>query len=249
MGFSLRVWWFSGIPVYLHWSLFLAVPLITLIIGMNLSLSSGFFAATLGVPIDSTIILTGISPYALGLMICLGIYASFFMYLVVTVRAARRRGIHATGMTLYIIGGSCSFAETINAFRDVLPIALAGPMVHLYLGILAWLAVYVAPYAIRVPPITGVAIIFFGYLAILNLAFFIFTLLPGLPMNGGRILQAWLGQRMPPDKAMRISATSGKIIAILFVLLGFLALSVVLILVGILIYLGAADERKRSPSA
>jgi hypothetical protein len=68
-------------------------------------------------------------------------------------------------------------------------------------------------------------------------------------MNGGRILQAWLGQYMPPDRATRISVTGGKIIALLFVLFGVLSLNVILVIIGILIYLGAADEGKRSSPA
>jgi Zn-dependent protease len=249
MVFSLRVGRFLGIPVYLHWSFFLAVPLVSLIIGIDLPFYSSFIASILGAPIDMTGILEGFSPYFVGLMVSLGFYASFFFYQTATALVARRRGIRASGITIHIFGGVYSFEGTLTGLRDVLPLALAGPAVHLSLAILAWSMVSAASYVIRNPSIAGIAIILFSYLAIFNLAFCIFSLLPGLPMNGGRILQAWLGQYMPPDRATRISVTGGKIIALLFVLFGVLSLNVILVIIGILIYLGAADEGKRSSPA
>jgi CBS domain-containing protein len=95
---------------------------------------------------------------------------------------------------------------------------------------------------IRNPPVAGVVIFLFGYLALLNVILFVFNLLPAFPMDGGRVLRAWLAQRMPLARATKIAADIGKAFAFIFVIFGFFTLNFILIIIGIFIYLGADQE-------
>jgi CBS domain-containing protein len=120
--------------------------------------------------------------------------------------------------------------------------SLAGPLTSLGLGILSWIVVVAGVPLIRDPPVAGVVIFLFGYLALLNLILFVFNLLPAFPMDGGRVLRAWLAKRMPLPRATKIAADIGKAFAFIFVIFGFFTLNFILIIIGIFIYLGADQE-------
>jgi CBS domain-containing protein len=120
--------------------------------------------------------------------------------------------------------------------------ALAGPLTSLSVGILCWLGV-IAIQAVSPPDhITGAFVYTLGYLAVLNVMLFAFNLLPAFPMDGGRVLRAWLAKKMPLRKATKIAADVGKGFAILFAVLGIIAFNPILIIIAFFIYIGAGQE-------
>ena len=82
----------------------------------------------------------------------------------------------------------------------------------------------------------------FGYLGVLNIILCFFNLLPAFPMDGGRVLRAWLAKRMPLHRATKIAADIGKGFAIVFGIVGLFAFSPFLILIALFIYIGANME-------
>ena len=156
---------------------------------------------------------------------------------------ALRRGIKINSITLLILGGVSSIENELPDPRDEFPMALAGPVTSFLLGILAWIVVIAGAPLITSPPVAGVVIFLFGYLALLNLILFVFNLLPAFPMDGGRVLRAWLAQRIPLSRATKIAADIGKIFAIIFGIFGtFVVFNPVLIIIAFFIYLGADQE-------
>jgi len=82
----------------------------------------------------------------------------------------------------------------------------------------------------------------FGYLGILNVILCFFNLIPAFPMDGGRVLRAWLATRMPLHRATQIAADIGKGFAIVFGIIGLFFFSPFLILIALFIYIGANME-------
>ncbi len=126
--------------------------------------------------------------------------------------------------------------------RIELPMALAGPLMSLAVGLVCGVLVYVFEVAIPDPAVVGVLVFVFGYLSLLNILLFGFNLLPAFPMDGGRVLRAWLARRMSLSRATKIAADIGKIFAVLFGIVGFLLLNPILILIAFFIYIGASQE-------
>jgi CBS domain-containing protein len=87
-----------------------------------------------------------------------------------------------------------------------------------------------------------VLIFIFGYLGVLNIILCFFNLIPAFPMDGGRVLRAWLAKRMPLFRATKIAADVGKGFAILFGIVGLIAFSPFLILIALFVYIGANME-------
>lgn len=240
---SIRIGRIFGIPVLLHWSFLLAIPLFAWIIGTDIAISSGFVFDIFGVSgLDTSLIVRGWNPYILGVIVSLALFLCVLIHELAHCIVALRRGITINSITLLILGGVSSIEKELPDPRDELPMALAGPLMSFLLGILAWIMVIAGVPLIRSPPVAGVVVFLFGYLAILNLILFVFNLLPAFPMDGGRVLRAWLAQRIPLARATKIAADIGKIFAFFFVIFGFFTLNFVLIIIGIFIYLGADQE-------
>jgi CBS domain-containing protein len=123
-----------------------------------------------------------------------------------------------------------------------LPMALVGPIASFIFGILCLAAAYVTPQFIASPPVAGVVIFIAGYLGILNIILCFFNLIPAFPMDGGRVLRAWLAGRMPLHRATQIAADVGKGFAVIFGIIGLITFSPFLILIALFIYIGAGME-------
>jgi CBS domain-containing protein len=141
-----------------------------------------------------------------------------------------------------IFGGIATMEEGTPDPKAELPMALVGPIASLVIGLVCMAIAYGIPAVIKNPPIAGIVIFVFGYLGVLNIILFAFNLLPAFPMDGGRVLRAWLAERMPIHRATKIAADVGKGFALVFGLIGLVFFSPFLILIAFFIYIGASME-------
>jgi Zn-dependent protease len=155
---------------------------------------------------------------------------------------ARVKGIKINSITLMIFGGIASMEEGVPDPKAELPMALVGPIASLFFGLFCGGIAYLVPSFIQDPGRAGVLIFLFGYLGVLNIILCFFNLIPAFPMDGGRVLRAWLAGRMPLHKATQIAADIGKGFAIIFGIVGLFAFSPFLILIALFIYIGANME-------
>ena len=242
MEASLQIGNLAGIPVKLHWSFLLVIPLFAWIIGSQILLTTELIAVLFGVPIDVTLITAGFNPYILGAVVALGLFVGVFIHEMAHSLIAKAKGIKIHSITLLILGGVSQMEETMPDPKVELPMALAGPLTSLAVGLISGALVYVFAAVDLDPGVAGVLVFTFGYLGLLNILLFGFNLLPAFPMDGGRVLRAWLAKRMPLSRATRIAADVGKGFAVLFGIVGLLLLNPILIIIAFFIYIGANQE-------
>ncbi len=174
------------------------------------SLASGVFPAMYKGLDTSTYWLMGLGG-ALGLFFSI-VFHEFCHSLV-----ARRFGLPMKGITLFIFGGIAEMSDEPPSPKAEFFMAVAGPVASIFIGIL-FLALAM------VLRITGVHVAFTGavhYLGFINLILAGFNLLPGFPLDGGRILRSviwhWRGDfRL----ASRISASIGSGFGIVLIIFG-----------------------------
>ena len=182
METSLQIGNIAGIPVKIHWSFLLVIPLFAWIIGSQIVLTTQLITILFGVPIDVTLIEAGFNPYILGTVIALGLFFGVFVHEVAHSLIAKAKGIKIHSITLLILGGVSQMEEVVPDPKVELPMALAGPLTSLAIGIICSALVYVFP-TLPDPAVAGVLVFTFGYLGILNVLLFAFNLLPAFPMD------------------------------------------------------------------
>ncbi len=242
MDGSVRIGSLFGIPVQLHFTFLLVIPLFAWIIGSQILATTSFLSEIFGVFIDTSLISEGIVPWVLGTVISLGLFLGVFIHEVSHSLVAMHYGIQIRSITLLLFGGVSTMEGGLPDPRIELPVALAGPLSSLTIGLASAGVVFAVPATGLQPGIAGLVVYIFGYLSVLNVILSAFNLLPAFPMDGGRVLRAVLARGMPLSRATRIATGVGKAFAILFGIAGVLIPNLILVLIAFLIYFGASQE-------
>ncbi|MBP7412022.1 MAG: peptidase M50, partial [Methanoculleus sp.] len=172
MNASLQIGNLAGIPVKLHWSFLLVIPLFAWIIGSQIQLTTELIAALFGVSINTTLITAGLNPYILGSVVALGLFVGVFIHEMAHSLIAKAKGIKIHSITLLILGGVSQMEETMPDPKIELPMALAGPMTSLAIGLISAALVYIFDAVVPDPAVAGVLVFTFGYLGLLNILLF-----------------------------------------------------------------------------
>src|SRR5205814_7491943 len=132
---------------------------------------------------------------------------------------AERFGIRTRDITLYPIGGIARMERIPRVPRQELLVSLAGPMVNLLIaaGLYAALLFGVVVTGLDQVELVGGDLV--TSLMWWNVALAGFNLLPAFPMDGGRVLRAFLAQRMEYGRATHVAASLGQGMAFAFVFL------------------------------
>jgi len=132
---------------------------------------------------------------------------------------ARRRGIRVEGITLFIFGGVAQTHGEPETAQDEFAIAGIGPLTSVAIGILLIGAGYLLNQAGASRAVTAVL----GYTGVLNIILAVFNLMPGFPLDGGRLFRAFVWKITgDPRRATRIASAAGSAFGFLLVALGFL---------------------------
>nr|WP_194736950.1 site-2 protease family protein [Actinomadura sp. RB99] len=155
-----------GVPVYVSPSWFLVALLVTVM-----------FEGQVNGVIDRPL------SYLVAFAYAVLLYGSVFVHELSHAVTARVLGLPVRSVTLHILGGETSIErEAATPGREFL-IAFAGPLVNLVLAGLGLLAHAVLP-------LPDVALLLIDALTFANLLVGVFNLLPGLPLDGGRLVRA-----------------------------------------------------------
>lgn len=174
-----------------------------------------------------------------GAVITLLFFASVLAHELAHSVVARWRGIPVKSITLFIFGGVSDIEREPQSAGAEFQIAVVGPLASLIIGVVLGL-VSIAASALSGPSLLVAAL---EYLALANLALGVFNLIPGFPMDGGRVLRAALAMRMSHARATELAARIGKAFALLFALLGlFVVGNPFLVLIALFVWFSAAAE-------
>jgi Zn-dependent protease/predicted transcriptional regulator len=242
MNGSFRIGRIFGIPILIHYTFILVIPLFAWIIGSQITLTAGMLNEIFQIPVDTSLIASGFVPYVIGTIVALGLFAGVLVHELAHSVVARNKGIKINSITLMIFGGIASMEEGVPDPKAELPMALVGPLTSLLVGLVSVAIMYAIPGVVPTAAAAGVLVFIFGYLGLLNIILFAFNLLPAFPMDGGRVLRAWLAKRMPLHRATKIAADVGKGFAIIFGIVGLFFFNPFLILIALFIYIGAGME-------
>jgi Zn-dependent protease len=136
---------------------------------------------------------------------------------------ARHRGIEVRSITLYLFGGATETASEARRPGDEFAVTAVGPWTSLVLGCGFGLIAFGAGRA-NLAAVGQVA----ALLAWSNLLLGFFNLLPGAPLDGGRILDSIVWRVTGDhDRARRVATSAGRLLGYALVLLGFLEALVV----------------------
>lgn len=226
---NLKIAQISGIPVYIHWTFWFLIAWIL----VSSLLTLGF----------SWIVL------AYRLLTVLGLVVSVILHEFGHAWAARLFGIRTRDITMYPFGGVASIEKIPQKPLHELVIAIAGPAVNfLITGVIVsyLLLIQALPWPLYEGwDLNAIPFSLIGYLhliAQMNVILALFNLLPAFPMDGGRVLRAFLAMRLPYVKATQIAANVGQAFAVLFAFLGIL-FNPVLILIAFFIWVAASQEK------
>jgi Zn-dependent protease/CBS domain-containing protein len=196
----------AGIPVGMHWSALIGIALLGQLVGLTV------------LPSTAPGLSTGAYWLAGGLA-ALGLGGSLLTHELAHAIVARRAGLGVRRITLWLLGGVSELVGQPSEPGAEVRIALIGPVTSLGLGGLLGAATVVA-HGLAIPA-GGVATL--SWLASMNVLLGVFNLLPGTPLDGGRVLHGLLwrhtGNR---DRATRAATTSGQVLGALLAGTGIL---------------------------
>jgi Zn-dependent protease/predicted transcriptional regulator len=203
---QIRLGRIAGIGIGLHYSWFLIAVLITLSLGSHFHSVSSEWGR---VVVWSTAVLTSVF-----------FFITLLLHELAHSLVAKSRGLRVDSITLFALGGVSQIESEAPNARSEFWIAAAGPLTSLAIGLIlvtlakasGW-----APGARPLTPITAV-LLWLGYI---NVALAVFNMVPGYPLDGGRVLRAiaW-GITHNPNRSTRIAARAGQAVALIFILLG-----------------------------
>ena len=209
---SFRLGRIAGIDILVHWSWFAIFFLLTW------WLASGFFA-------DVYEDWSASERWGSAVVAALLFFGSVLLHELSHSLVAKRLGLPVKSITLFIFGGvSALGAEPSNAKQEF-RVAIVGPLTSFVLAGVFGALVAAAWASDRLDSPPGAIA---EYLAFINLAVGVFNLLPGYPLDGGRVLRASLWARSGNMlSATKIAAGAGTFIAF-----GLMAAGVLSILAG-----------------
>ncbi|MDM8001249.1 MAG: site-2 protease family protein [Dehalococcoidia bacterium] len=192
---------FFGITVRLHWSWFIMFGLITWI------LASQYF--------------TGVEEYEdwsvatrwiVGAVTSILFFASVLAHELAHSLMAKATGLNVSGITLFIFGGVSQLTEEPRSPGTEFRLAIVGPLTSLVIGGACW-GIFFATRD-SVSPVAGIAF----WLGYINIVLAGFNMIPGFPMDGGRVLRSivwWRSRNL--RSSTRIASLIGRGVGYLFI--------------------------------
>ena len=202
----LRLGRIAGIEIGIHYSWIFIAVFITLSLGAHFAEVNPQW--TIGV-IWSAAIITGLL-----------FFVSIVVHELGHALVASARGLPVRSITLFALGGVASIEKDAADARTEFWMGIAGPLTSVGIGAVCTGLAWVLGWGMNVTPADPpmAVLVWLGYINIMLAAF---NMIPGFPLDGGRVLRAavW-GVKGNADRATRIAARIGEGVALLFIMFG-----------------------------
>ncbi len=153
--------------------------------------------------------------WALGFIAALLLFASVLVHELAHSLVARARGLPVKSITLFIFGGVSNLEQEPQSPGVEFQMAVVGPLTSLIIGAIALV------FGVVIGRAAPLAAAILDYLGIANLLLGVFNLIPGFPLDGGRVLRAILWKATGSvQRATRWASLVGQVVAYLFLLFG-----------------------------
>jgi Zn-dependent protease len=189
-----------GIPIYLHPSWFIIFALITLSLATQFSNQHPQWSPA--------------QHWSLGILTSVLFFVSVLLHELAHSVVALRYKIPVVSITLFVFGGLARIGREPSSAKQELNIAVAGPIASFLISGFFFTLTRVFPQSLMMGSLAG-------WLAQINFALAAFNLVPGFPLDGGRILRAavW-GATGDFTRATRVASRSGQFIAYVMIVGG-----------------------------
>jgi len=201
---SIRLGRIFGIPITIHYTWFIVFALITL------SLATHYFPSRY--PFWSSALY-----WVMGVVTSLLFFLSVLAHELAHSLVSRLQGIPVQRITLFLFGGVASIVKEAATPLGEFLMALAGPVSSLIIATFFGALWLVTRFIIKIEPIVAIS----AYLGLINVSLALFNLIPGFPLDGGRLLRSFLwGITGDYRQATRIAIGMGRAVAMLFIIGG-----------------------------
>jgi Zn-dependent protease/predicted transcriptional regulator len=206
MRSSIRLGRLFGIEVGLHYSWFIIALLITMSLGSQFQASHAEWG--------STVI------WALSILTALLFFVTLLAHEMSHALVARTRGLTTKAITLFALGGVAQIEKEPEDAKTEFLVGIVGPLSSAVIGCLSLAVAWALGWRMGAAPETPLHAMFV-WLGYINLSLAAFNMIPGYPLDGGRILRSilWLASGNPL-RATQQASTVGKAIALLFIACG-----------------------------
>ncbi len=202
MGDSWELAKVFGIPLRLHPTFFLLLGMLTY--GSHSYFSQNFAS-----------VISGPSAWAFGLGSALLLILSVLLHELGHCFVALREGVKVQSITLFLLGGVAQIESECRTARGEFFMAAAGPAVSFLLAAAFLMASQSA--ALSSPPLRSLL----NNLGLLNFYLASFNLLPGLPLDGGRILKSLVWQFTGSQRrGVEVANAIGRFLSLMAIGLG-----------------------------
>lgn len=230
MKTSIQIGRILGIPIRLHITFLLILPVF-----------AGAFAQ-----IDPPLGLSDITPpavrYLLSTVATILLFASVLAHELMHSYVAMKGGTRINNITLLLFGGIASMEEIPKDPKSEFKMAIVGPLTSIALGAGFFALYLLMGLAANLSELSSLMFV----MGSVNIILGLFNMIPAFPMDGGRVLRAYLAQHMPYVNATQKAAYVGKMLAILMAIIGLIppALNPWLVMIAFFIYIGASEEEQ-----
>lgn len=176
-----------------------------------------------------------------GLFFVVALFACVVLHEFGHALAARKFGIKTRDITLYPIGGVARLERMPEKPGQELWVAVAGPLVNGGIAAALFVVLLVSHAFLPFAEVSITAGPFVERLLIANLFLGLFNLIPAFPMDGGRVLRAFLAMKLDYARATSIAAAIGQGLALVLGLIGLTG-NPMLVFIAFFVWMGASQE-------